>query len=141
MELVARHGTEVVICIRNASGVLSEVARILADRGLELMAVNASAEGDYATIRLVTDDNLRASDILRAHGYEPMEAPVVMIHLPHKPGLLHRMTERLAEEMINMDHFYLSALPKQTECLVVLHTEHDDRALWALNETFSYAVS
>ena len=52
--------------------------------GLELRAVNAVAVGGSSIVRLVTDDNLRAADVLREHHYAPEEASAVLVELPHR---------------------------------------------------------
>ena len=134
MELMATHGQEIVLKVRSRIGVVADVARLLADRGLELHAVNGSVDGDNAIIRIVTDDNLRAADMLREHHYDPREVPVILVHLDHRPGMFHRLTERLAEEMIDVYYFYTCALPDQDQCLAVMHTDNDEQALLILNQ-------
>ena len=134
MELMATHGQEIVLKIRNRIGVAADIARLLADRGLELLAVNGSVDGENAVFRIVTDDNLRAAEMLRQHHYDPREVPAVLVHLDHRPGMFHRLTERLAEEMIDVDHFYTCALPDQDRCLAILHTSNDEQALLILNQ-------
>jgi hypothetical protein len=134
MHLKATQGKEIVFQIMNRIGVLADVAKILADMGIELYAVNASVDVKIATIRLVTADNLRAVDALREHGYNPRESGVILLTLPHKPGMLHRLSEILATEMIDIHHIYSTSCDNESESRVVLHTAHDDHALVRLNE-------
>jgi hypothetical protein len=134
MHLKAIQGKEVVVQIVNRSGVLADLARYLADRGLDLLALNASVDGGVATIRLVTDDNLRADDVLREHGYSPHEEDVILLTIPHKPGMLHRVSEILAEAMIDPHHIYATTMDTDGNCSIVLHTENDDQALVLFNK-------
>ncbi len=134
MDLKATQGKEIAFHIMNRIGVLADVAKVLADRGIELYAVNASVNVKIATIRLVTDDNLRAMDVLREHGYNPQESGVILLKLPHKPGMLHRLSEILAAEMIDIHYIYSTSSSDMGECEVVLHTTNDDHAIVRLNE-------
>lgn len=134
MYLKAKRGKEVTLSIVNRIGVLAEMAKVMADRGVNLLAINASVDGSVGTIRLVTDDNLRAKDVLREHGYNPHEEDVIMLTVPHKAGMLHRVTEILAEAMIDTHHVYATTTETDGDCCVVLHTANDDQALVKLNE-------
>lgn len=134
MDLVANHGREIVLKIRNRIGVVADMTRLLADRGLDVLAMNGSVEGENAIIRLVVDDTLRAVDLLRAHHYYPREVPIVLVQTPHRIGMLHRLTERLANQMIDVHHLYAGALLDQDDCLIVLHTDNNEQVLVILNE-------
>jgi hypothetical protein len=133
MHLKAIQGKEVVVQIINRSGILADLARFIADRGLSLLALNASVTDGLATVRLVTDDNLRTDDVLREHGYNPHEEDVILLTIPHKPGMLHRVSEILAEAMIDTHHIYSTAMNVDGDCGIVLHTENDAQALILLN--------
>lgn len=134
MNLKAKRGKEVTVKIINRIGILADLAKFLADRGVNLWAVNATVVDDQAIIRLITDDNLRAEDVLREHGYNPHEEDVVLLTIPHKPGMLHRVSEILAEAMIDTHHIYATTTDTNGDCCVVLHTANDDQALIKFNE-------
>ena len=54
--------------------------------------------------------------------------------MPHKPGMLHRITARLAQGEIDIHHLYTSAATEQEQSVVVLRTSHNDLAMVLLNE-------
>jgi len=60
---------EVVIRVRNAIGTLNEIARTMADKGINILAISAWVEGAEALIRLVTDHSVRVLDALRDDGF------------------------------------------------------------------------
>lgn len=132
--LQARQGKEIVVAMNNESGVLFDLAKHLAERGLSILAVSGTAGGGECQIRLVTDDNLRAKDTLTEAGYKPHEEEVVILEVPHKPGMLKRVAEVLKNESIDIDHVYASALESQDKCLLILHTTNDEHAIPKLNE-------
>jgi hypothetical protein len=131
--LKAKIGKEVVIRVRNEIGVLAGLSRVISDKGINILAANAWVEGEDAVVRLVTDDNLRTVDALRAKSYKPREGDVVLAESPHKPGLLRHVTEKLSHDGIDLHHFYASAGQDQDECLMVFACANNDRAVVLLN--------
>ncbi len=131
--LKARLGKEVVLRIENEVGVLDQIARTVAEKGVDILATSAWVEGALAIVHLVTDDNLRVADALRARNYDPKESDVVLAEVPHKPGMLRHVTERLARGSVDLHHLYATTTPGQRESLVVLATANNDHAMVLLN--------
>jgi hypothetical protein len=115
-------------------GALSTVAKIVADKGISVSAVCSWVEGNVAMFRMITDDNLRFSDDIRAKGMEMLETEVIWVEVPHQIGLLRVMTERLASQGINISHLYATATTDHLRCAVVLATSNNERAVVLLNE-------
>ena len=132
--LDARQGKEIVVRLKNRIGLLFDISKLVSERGISILAVCGAASGNEGVIRLVTDDNLRASELLNASGYVAEEEDVILMELPHKPGMLKRITQALAVEEIDIWQIYGSALPGQEKSLVVLRTSNDGHALLRLNK-------
>jgi hypothetical protein len=128
-----RPAKEIVIRVPNAIGTLDAIARTMADKGIDILAITAWVEGPQAVIRLVTDDSVRVLDALRAHRYAVREADVLVTETAHKPGMLHRIAERLAQDDIDIEHLYGSATTAQDQCLLVFATTNNSRAMVLLN--------
>jgi hypothetical protein len=128
-----RHAREVVLRMPNEIGTLNSIAKALADKGFNIMAVSAWVEGADVVIRLLTDDTSRAADTLKAQKYEVRESDVIVAEVPHKPGMLRSITEKLAQEEIDIHHLYATAAGAPDQALVVFATANNDRALVRLN--------
>ena len=131
--LKTRPAKEVVIRIPNAIGTLDAIAKTLADKGINILAASAWVEGAQAVIRLVTDESVRVMDALRSQKYDAREGDVLVTEPPHKPGMLHRITEKLAQGQIDIHHLYATATSSQAQCMVVFSTANNDRAMVLLN--------
>jgi hypothetical protein len=131
--LKARMGKEILLRVENEVGVLDQIARTVAEKGADIQAVSAWVEGPLAVIHLVTDDNRRVADALRSKNYDPRESDVVVTEVPHKPGMLRHVTERLARGSVDVHHLYASTTSEQRESLLVLATANNDRAVVLLN--------
>jgi hypothetical protein len=132
--LQARQGKEVVLTTENKTGLLFELSKFLSEKGIGILAVIGAVSGDECLIRLVTDDNLRTVDSLTELGYSPREEDVILLEVPHKPGMLRRITEVLAKEDVDVHYIYATALDQYNYCLLVLHTDNDEHALPKLNK-------
>lgn len=133
--LEARQGKEIVLRMKSRVGLLFEVSKLLAEKGVSILAVCGIVSGEECTIRLVTDDGLRTKEALAERGYCPEEETAVLIELPHKPGILKHVSDALTREDIDIDHIYATALDGSDRCLLVLHTANDERAIPTLNRT------
>ena len=129
----ATRGKEIVVTVTNRTGLLFDLFKLISETGIGIVAVNAAVSGDDSVIRLVTDDNLRTREALAAKKYVVHEEDVILLELPHKPGVLKRITEALVVEEIDIRLLYTTALVGQDTCLLVLHTSNDEHALPRLN--------
>ena len=134
------HGKEIVLHVRNDMDVLSEISRLVSERGVDLQGVSGTVSNDVCTLRLITNDNLRVCDILHEHAYNPIEESVVLLEVPHKPGMLKKLTCRLGDEDIQINSLYATSSMKDSHCLMVLRTSNDVQAMICLSEfVFEYA--
>ena len=131
--MTAKAGKEIVLTVRNEIGVLANLAKALADKGINILAASAWVQGENGVIHLVTDDNLRATETLRPKGYQPRESDVVLTEVPHKPGMLRHLTESLAKEGVDIHHLYATAAAEAGNCLIVFSSANNDRAIVLLN--------
>ncbi len=130
----ARQDKEIVLEVFNEIGVLHDLSKIVSEKGVNLLAVCGEVHGKNAVIRMITDDNLRATDALKAHDYAPMEADVVVVEVEHKPGMLVKLTDRLGRAGVDIGHIAATGLIGQNKCLAVLSCSDNARAMVVLNQ-------
>ena len=132
--LKVRVARESGVRMPNEIGGLDSMAKLIAEKGANILAVTAWVEGTESVFRLLSDDDMRVVDALRTRGYEVSQADVLVAEMPHRPGMLHRVAETLAQEGIDIHHLYATATSSQEQCLVVLSTANNDRAIVLLNK-------
>lgn len=131
----AKQCKEISVRVLNDIGILAQLTRIVADKGVNIRAAAAWVEDENkGVIRLVTDDNLRAVDALRAHNYAPEEINSVEVIMHHSPGMLSSLCDKIGRGGINIHYLYASAPISDEICLAVLATDNDERALVLLND-------
>ena len=126
----AHMAKEIVVRVPNQIGILAQVSKLISDKGIDLHGLTGSVDGNDAVIRLITEDNLRVGDALRHKGFDPIEQEVVAVDVPHKPGMLRRVTEDLARADVDLQFIYATAVGDRS--LIVLRTSNNESALVAL---------
>lgn len=130
----AKQGKTLMVQVPNEIGVLYRITALVADRGINIMASCNWVEGETGIIQLITDDNLRAAEELQKNGYEPVTLDVVIVESPNRPGLLKHVTGRLRREGLDIEYLYATATLNTKDCLVVLSTKNNERAIVLLND-------
>jgi hypothetical protein len=123
---------EIVIHAEDRVGVLAEVGRLLADMGINLLAVSVQADGENATLRLVTSSQTYALDALRDAGFRVERRDVVVIELPHRPGFLCRIIEALARKGITIEDLYVTVAERGGTGVVVFTCSNNGKAVQML---------
>lgn len=132
MILDIKLGKEISVLAQNRVGMLSEVAKVLADRGINIMAVSAQGAGGVGLMNLVTDDPTRTVDLLRKKKYSIQENSVLLVWVEDRPGILRRLTRKLAVKRIDILNIYGSSVAGYDKCLLVIATSNNQRAMVAL---------
>ena len=131
----AKQGKEVSVRVLNDIGILAQLTKIVADKGVNIRAAAAWVEdGNKGVVRLVTDDNLRALDALRARNYAPVEIDSIEVMMHHSPGMLSSICQKMGNSGINIHYLYASAPVSEESCLAILSTDNNERALVLLND-------
>ncbi len=89
-------------------GALLEVAAALADQKINLEAIAALTILGEAVVSLVTDNPGKTRKVLRELGVDYEEREALSMSLPHQPGQLATVLDRLARDGINVRSCYFS---------------------------------
>jgi len=125
-------GKEFVVVSENKVGMLSKVAAMLADRGIDITAISAQAAGGVALMNFVTDDALHTRDLLAKKGFKAQENTVLLLEIVDRPGVLMQLTRKLAAKKINILNIYGSAPASYGMCTLVIATDNNQKALVTL---------
>ena len=132
--ITATHCRELGVRVLNDIGVLAQLTRIVADKGVNIRAAAAWVEDENkGIVRLVTDDNLRAAEALRGHGYAPVEIDSIEVMMHHSPGMLSSICRKIGSGGIQIRYLYASAPVSRETCMAILSTDNNDHALVLLN--------
>jgi hypothetical protein len=98
--------SQISVFIENQPGHLKNVLDAFEVAGVNVRGYSASDTGDYGIARFILDKPELALDVLRKRGCAAIQAQVLCIRLPDKPGELARVMGIIAEAGINVLYSY-----------------------------------
>ena len=120
---------EIIVKTSSWVGAFTHVSKIVAERGISILAISCTSHELTGIVRMVTDDNLRAMDVLRLHRFNAREHDVIQVEVPHRPGLLRQITLILEKAKVDVRNLYATSLPDADKSLIVLDTTANEKAL------------
>ena len=94
------------IFLENRTGRINEVAKILAENGINMQAFSMAETADFGLLRLIVPDVDKAVEVLRASSFAVMVTDVLCITCPNVPGSLSSVLEKLALNDIFIEYMY-----------------------------------
>ena len=116
----------------NRPGVLARTCTILADSGVNIMALAVHDTVDNAVVRFLVDQPTKALLLLEQEELYVLEQEVVVLEVDNAPGELTRICQVLAQADINIHYAYATTTSDADFAGMVLKTDSSDRALEAL---------
>ncbi len=125
-------GTQFLIRVDNKVGTLAEVMSLISSSEINVIGVCAYAIDNNGFIMFVTEDNKKAKKILEEKHYDIREEEVVLLTIDNKPGVLHAVTQRIADVGIDITLVYGSVERKGKKSQVVVISENNNAVIAAI---------
>ena len=113
------------IFLNNAVGRVTEVTATLGKAGVNLKAFTLSESSDFGILRLITDDNQKAAEVLRENHFAVNLTKVVYFELGDTPGALSECVQKVSDAGISIEYMY--AFSTGNAASVVVRTEDVER--------------
>jgi len=98
---------ELKVRVADHPGALGEITSALAEKKVNLRAVNAWVEGTEGIVRLVVDKLPVARKALAGLGLQVEEHEIVEVALSDKPGTLAEKAVKLGQAGVNITHVFV----------------------------------
>ena len=100
---------QLTISLENQPGALAQVAQVLADAKVNIVALLGSTSGTQGSAQVVVDNINKARRALKQAGTSYTEGTLEQFERNNKPGALAEVTGKLAKKGINIDSAYATA--------------------------------
>jgi len=111
--------TQLTVSLKSRPGVLAQLARTLADAGVNIVTLSADAVSGRGKIRVVVNDPVSAKRALRKAKYRFSEEPAFVVRLRNKPGALARVAEKVAKGRVNIKSAYATTAGRGSATVVM----------------------
>ena len=97
---------QISISLDNVPGKLLDVSERLGIEGINIRAISVADTADISTVRFVTDDPDKTTNVLKSHGYSVKITDVIAVEVPDHPGGLQAVLKPLRAAGINVHYLY-----------------------------------
>lgn len=117
------------IFLEDRPGTLANLSENLFEKEININAMTVSDTVDHAVVRLLVDKPDEAIHRLEEEGYLLVENDVLVEKLENKPGALAELARKFADQDINIDYAYCTAMPSQQQGLIVLRVRDPEEEI------------
>lgn len=98
---------EITVLADNNVGALAAVCEALGGVGVNIKSISAQAVGDKAVIRLITEDETSARNVLEKHGFKVNVSDILSVKVRDRPGELAKIARKLAQSGVDLESVYV----------------------------------
>jgi len=141
---------QISVFLENTTGRLCEVAKTLAQAGINLRAINIADTAEFGILRLIVDKTDEAEKALKVAGFTIKLTTVAAVEIEDKPGSLAALIELIQKSGINIEYLYASlggaaslgsSVSKESGKAVVVFKLDDHEKGFALLEKSGFILS
>ena len=118
------------IFLENRTGRINEVAKILAENGINMQAFSMAETADFGLLRVIVPDVDKAVEVLRAASFAVMVTDVLCINCPNVPGSMSAVLDKLASNNVFIEYMY--AFSDGDSANVIIRPDNIDEAVKVL---------
>ena len=120
------------VFLENRAGRLAYVTRVLADAGVNLLALSLADTTDFGILRLIVDDVEKAVDALKENEVICMVNEVMAVEVADEPGGLAKVLEVLQQAGVNVEYMYAFSQRQTGRAALIFRFDDPDKAMEAL---------
>ncbi|HOI93715.1 MAG TPA: ACT domain-containing protein [Syntrophobacter fumaroxidans] len=125
---------QISVFLENKAGRLSEVTRILSEAGVNIRALSLADTSDFGILRLIVNDNNKAKEALKQHGFTVGKTDVVAVEVDDRPGGLHRILDILHRSNVNVEYMYAFVQQSGNNAVIIFRFDNLDEAIKVLQD-------
>ena len=131
---------QISISLDNVPGKLLDVSQLLGAEGINIRAISVADTSDISTVRFVTDDPEKTTNVLKSHGYSVKETDVIAVEVPDHPGGLQAILKPLKRANINVLYLYpYLGRGESGQPIVIVGANKTKEAIEILNENWVHS--
>ena len=97
---------QVSVNIENRAGASWKVFQTLADSNINILSYSIEDAPEHGTLRLLTDNTVKAGQLLRKEGFQLRLIDVYAMNVPNETGSMSHVLRHLTEQDISVDFMY-----------------------------------
>ncbi|MBQ7544132.1 MAG: ACT domain-containing protein [Synergistaceae bacterium] len=97
---------QISVFMDNKPGSLYEIAKVFADNNISIRALTVTETSDFSVVRVIVDNVLWASSVLKDGGFFTKIQEVIAAEVPNTPGGLNKVLGVIRDADVNIEYTY-----------------------------------
>ena len=115
------------VFLENKTGRLNDVAKVLAEAGINMTAFSVADNSDFGILRVLVSDPEKARQVLKEKGFAVKLTNVLALRIGNSAGTLYGILDKLAESKVYIEYMY--AFSEGEQASVVIRPNDIDQAI------------
>lgn len=115
------------VFLENKTGRLNDVAKVLAEAGINMTAFSVADNSDFGILRVLVSDPEKAKQVLKEKGFAVKLTNVLALRIGNSAGTLYGILDKLAESKVYIEYMY--AFSEGEQASVVIRPNDIDQAI------------
>lgn len=124
---------QISVFLENKPGTLRKMTQVLADHSIDLRALSVAETKDFGIARLIVDDALAATSVLKDADFIASLTPVLAFEINDEKGGLNKLLSVFDECKVNVEYMYSFLGGKKSKSAYMIfrvaHTKDAELAL------------
>ncbi len=99
--------SRIVVIAKNETGVIADIAGVLAERNINIETINAETFEETGAISLTADDHDGALRTLKQAGFKAVSDESLVVRLRDEPGALARLADKFKQAGVNIQSLHI----------------------------------
>lgn len=125
---------QISVFLENRSGRIKEFAEALYNAGIKIVAMNIADTTDYGILRVITDNNPLAVEVLKKSGFNIASTDLIGIEVDNSNGIMKDVLQILDEEDININYLYTYIKSDNHSTIILFKVDDVEKTLEKLKE-------
>ncbi len=97
---------QISVFLENKPGTLKKMTELLAKHSIDLRALSVAETKDFGIARMIVDDVLSATTVLKDADFVASLTPVLAFEIPDETGGLSKLLKSFDETGVNVEYMY-----------------------------------
>ncbi|MDH5768429.1 MAG: ACT domain-containing protein [Nitrospirota bacterium] len=119
---------QISIFSENKPGRLEKITKVLADEGVNILAINIASSNGFGVIKFIVDKCELAYQKLKQKGFTVSLNEVLAIEMVDKPGGLYEVAKTLSQKKVNIENAYVFILESRKRAFLIVEVQDIEKA-------------
>jgi len=128
--------TQISVFLENARGTLREMTKLLAENGIDIMALSIADTSNFGIVRLIIREACidNAINCLKNAGFMAKKNNVICVGIPNKSGALDNVLAIIEEADVSIEYIYSFNYNVEGNALFVLRLMDSEKVIALFKE-------